>query len=402
MSARRVAIVAGEASGDMLGASLIAAVRARAPDVEFYGIAGPRMMAAGAKSLFPMEKLSVSGYVEVIKHLPEILGIRSQLAKAILADPPDLFIGVDAPDFNLGLETKLKRAGIPTVHYVSPSIWAWRSERLPGIGRAVDRVLTLFPFEDAIYAKAGIAATFVGHPLADSIPMVPDRADARAQLRLPASASAIALLPGSRVPELRHHADLMIDTAKRLYAAHPEVRFFVPLATRETRDHFEARLYAREAAELPLTILFGHARLALQAADVALIASGTATLEAALARCPMVITYRVPRLTYRIMKRKALQPWFGLPNILAGEFIVPELIQDDATAENLSQALSNWLENKVARERLAVRFARIHESLAQGNDERVANALMPYLTAKAAHAEHAHHDAPGLAALRSR
>ena len=266
----------------------------------------------------------------------------------------------------------------------------------------VDRVLTLFPFEDAIYAKAGIAATFVGHPLADSIPMVPDRADARAQLRLPASASAIALLPGSRVPELRHHADLMIDTAKRLYAAHPEVRFFVPLATRETRDHFEARLYAREAAELPLTILFGHARLALQAADVALIASGTATLEAALARCPMVITYRVPRLTYRIMKRKALQPWFGLPNILAGEFIVPELIQDDATAENLSQALSNWLENKVARERLAVRFARIHESLAQGNDERVANALMPYLTAKAAHAEHAHHDAPGLAALRSR
>ena len=217
MSARRVAIVAGEASGDMLGASLIAAVRARAPDVQFYGIAGPRMMAAGAKSLFPMEKLSVSGYVEVLRSLPELLGIRSQLARTILADPPDLFIGVDAPDFNLALEAKVKRAGIPTVHYVSPSIWAWRPERLPAIGRAVDLVLTLFPFEDAIYAGAGIAATYVGHPLADDMPLVPDREDARAQLRLPASAQAIALLPGSRMPELQSHADLMIDTAKRLH-----------------------------------------------------------------------------------------------------------------------------------------------------------------------------------------
>jgi lipid-A-disaccharide synthase len=402
VSARRVAIVAGEPSGDMLGASLIAAVRLRMPDVEFYGIAGPRMMAAGAKTLFPMEKLSVNGYVEVLKSLPELLRIRSQLGKKIVADRPDLFIGVDAPDFNLALETRIKRAGIPTVHYVSPSVWAWRAERIPAIGRAVDRVLTLFPFEDAIYAKAGIASTFVGHPLADGMPLVPDRADARAQLRLPATAAAIALLPGSRVPELESHADLMIDTALRLAATHPEARFFVPLATRETREYFETRLYAREAGDLPLTILFGHARLALQAADVALVASGTATLEAALARCPMVITYKVPRLTYRIMKRKALQPWVGLPNILAGEFIVPELLQDDATPENLAQALANWLDNKIAREKLAARFATIHESLAQGNEQRVADALMPYLTAAAPQPGRTHDHAHGVAALRGR
>jgi lipid-A-disaccharide synthase len=375
----RVGIVAGEASGDLLGAALIRAVRSRFPDTEFYGIAGPRMIGAGARTLVPMEKLSVRGYVEALRSLPELLRIRSDLAATLKADKPDLFIGIDAPDFNLGLETRLKRAGIPTVHYVSPSIWAWRPGRLPAIGRAVDRVLTIFPFEAAIYEKAGIAATYVGHPLADQMPLVPDRADARTQLRLPESVSAVALLPGSRRGELQAHADLFIDTAARLAERRPGTRFFVPLATRETRDYFESRLYAREAQGLELTILFGHARLALQAADVALIASGTATLEGALARCPMVITYRVPALTYRLMMRDPLLPYVGLPNILAGEFIVPELLQAHATPENLEQALSNWLDHKAARGRLEARYAAIHEQLRCGNDERVVQALAPYL-----------------------
>jgi lipid-A-disaccharide synthase len=401
LTARRVAIVAGEASGDTLGAALVRAVREKFPGTEFYGIAGPRMIAAGARTLEPMEKLSVRGYVEVLKSLPELLRLRARLARTLLADPPDLFIGVDAPDFNLALERKLKRAGIATVHYVSPSVWAWRQGRLAAIGRAVDRVLTLFPFEEAIYAKAGIPATYVGHPLADSMPLLADRDDARAQLRLPPGAQAVALLPGSRVGELEAHADLFIDTAILLAKSHPQACFFVPLATRETREYFESRLYAREAAGLPLTILFGHARLALQAADCALIASGTATLEAALARCPMVITYRVPRLTYRLMMRKALLPYVGLPNILAGEFIVPELLQDEATPENLEQALGNWLAHKAARERLESRFAAIHESLAVGNDERVVKALAPYLHAGAVHDPQAQ-GAAEPAALRSR
>ncbi len=376
---RRVAIVAGEASGDLLGAALIRAVRSRFPGTQFYGIAGPQMQAAGATTLVPMEKLSVRGYVEAMRSLPELLRIRSRLAAQLEAEKPDLFIGVDAPDFNLGLEARLKRAGIPTVHYVSPSIWAWRPGRLPGIGRAVDRMLAIFPFEAPLYAKAGIDAVYVGHPLADEIPLAPARAEARVQLRLPEAVCAVALLPGSRRGELQAHADLFIDTASRIAARRPEVRFFVPLATRATRDYFESRLYAREAQGLNLTILFGHARLALQAADCALVASGTATLEGALARCPMVITYKVPALTYRLMMRNALLPYVGLPNILAGEFIVPELLQENATPENLEQALDNWLDHKVARERLLARYAAIHAQLRCGNDERVAQALAPWL-----------------------
>lgn len=383
---RRVAIVAGEASGDLLGAALVRAVRERFPGTEFYGIAGPKMLAAGATTLVPMEKLAVRGYVEALRSLPELLRIRADLAARLAADRPDLFIGVDAPDFNLGLEARLKRAGIPTVHYVSPSIWAWRAGRLPAIGRAADRVLALFPFEPPIYEKAGIAATYVGHPLADEMPLAPDRAEARAQLRLSDSATAVALLPGSRRGELEAHADLFIDTARRLAERRPGTRFFVPLATRQTRDYFESRLYAREAQGLDLTILFGHARLAFQAADAALVASGTATLEGALARCPMVITYRVPALTYRLMMRKALLPYVGLPNILAGEFIVPELLQEHATPGNLEQAIGNWLDHKAARERLQARYATIHQQLRCGNDERVAQALAPWLAPGASHA----------------
>jgi lipid-A-disaccharide synthase len=263
---------------------------------------------------------------------------------------------------------------------VSPSIWAWRPERIATIGRSVDRMLVMFPFEEEIYRKAGIAVDYVGHPMADAMPLVPDRADARAQLRLPPSAVPVALLPGSRVSELELHADLVIETARRLAAARPELRFFVPLATRETREHFERRLYELEARELPITVLFGHARLALQAAEAALVASGTATLEAAIARCPMVVTYRVKPLTHWLVKRKAILPYFSLPNVLSGEFIVPELLQEDATPENLAQALGNWLDNRVAREALRRRFDALHRRLAAGHDERVVRALMPYLS----------------------
>jgi lipid-A-disaccharide synthase len=375
-----IAIVAGEASGDLLGAALIRAVKARFPAARFYGIAGPKMMAEGATTLYPMEKLAVRGYVEVLKHLREILAIRRGLTRRLLDEKPDLFIGVDAPDFNLGLEAKLKAAGVPTVHYVSPSIWAWRPERIESIGRAVDRMLVMFPFERALYEKAGIPVDYVGHPLADSMPVAPDRTGARTQLRLARTGASVALLPGSRMSELEMHADLMIETARLLSAQRPELRFFVPLATRETRDYFETRLYALEARELPVTILFGHASLALHAADVALVASGTATLEAALARCPMVVTYRLKPLTYRLVMRKALLPYFSLPNILAGEFVVPELLQDDATPANLAQALGNWLDNKTACANLRAHFDRLHRSLAAGHDQRVVEALMPYLS----------------------
>ena len=376
---KRVAIVAGEASGDLLGAALIHAIRQRWPEVEFYGIAGPKMIAEGARTLFPMETLAVRGYVEVLKHLREILRIRTGLTRTLLKEKPDLFIGVDAPDFNFGVERKLKAAGIPTVHYVSPSIWAWRYERVRSIAKAVDRMLVMFPFEEKIYRKEGIPVTFVGHPLADAMPQEPDRREARAQLRLGSAAVPVALLPGSRVSELELHTDLLVETARELLKKRPELHFFVPLATRETREYFERRIYELEARELPITILFGHARLALHASEAALVASGTAALEAALARCPMVITYRLSKLTHWLVKRKLLLPYVGLPNVLAGEFIVPELLQDDATPANLAQALGNWLDNKTARDLLRARFARLHAELAKGHDERIAQALAPYL-----------------------
>jgi lipid-A-disaccharide synthase len=246
------------------------------------------------------------------------------------------------------------------------------------IAKAVDRMLVMFPFEEKIYQKEGIPVTFVGHPLADAMAREPDRREARAQLRLGSAAVPVALLPGSRVSELELHTDLLIETARELLKKRPELHFFVPLATRETREYFERRIYELEARELPITILFGHARLALHASEAALVASGTAALEAALARCPMVITYRLSKLTHWMVKRKLLLPYVGLPNVLAGEFIVPELLQDDATPANLAQALGNWLDNKTARDLLRKRFARLHAELAKGHDERIVQALAPY------------------------
>ena len=374
-----IGMVAGEASGDLLGAHLIAALRTQLPDARFIGIGGPKMQAQGLDSLFPMERLAVRGYAEVLRHYPGLVWMRRQLRLALLAARPQLFIGVDAPDFNLGLEAGLKRAGVPVVHYVSPSIWAWRGGRIAAIARSADQVLTLFPFEEAIYRKAGVAATYVGHPLADLIPEQDQTASTRAQLKISPEREVFALLPGSRQSELRYMADTFIATAKLLAQKIEQPLFLVPLVSRETREIFEAALYRANAPELPLTILFGHARDALAAADVALVASGTATLEAALLKKPMVITYKMAGASWLLMRRMGYLPYIGLPNILAGEFVVPELLQHDATPENLAQALHNALRDGVVRARLPQRFAAIHRQLKCDTAEQAARAVLPLL-----------------------
>ncbi len=379
LSPRAIAIVAGEASGDLLGGLLIRALREAGLAADCYGIAGPRMQAQGARSLFAMETLSVRGYVEALANLRQILSIRRRLKTRFLNDRPQLFIGIDAPDFNLALETRLKRAGIATVHFISPSIWAWRRKRIDKIRRAVSHMVLIFPFEEAIYRAAGIPATYVGHPLAHALPEKPDRRLAREKLGLDLDGVYFALLPGSRQSELRHLAGLYLETAKRLYAERPDIRFLVPMATRETRDLFEQAIEASNAFDLPIRIVFGHAHDVLQAADAALVASGTATLEAALLDCPHIITYKVPWLTYQIMKRQAYLPWVGLPNILAGRAVVPEFIQEQANPEALAAALLRLLADMPLREAMLDAFAGIRFSLRRDTPRLIAEALAPYL-----------------------
>ena len=378
MALNEIAIVAGEASGDLLGGLLIHSLRDAGQDVGFHGIAGPKMQAAGARSLFPMETLSVRGYVEALGSLREILGIRRALKRRLLAQPPRLFIGVDAPDFNLSLEAALKRAGIPTVHFIGPSIWAWRPNRIHKIARAASHVLLIFPFEEAIYQQAGIPATYVGHPLAHALPE-PNRAAARERLGLARGGEYVALLPGSRAGELRALGRLYVEAAKRLAQARPQTRFLIPLATRETRQAFERILHEADAGELPLRILFGHAHDAMQAADAALIASGTATLEALLLECPHVISYRVPWLTWQIMKRQALQPWIGLPNILAERVVAPEILQDQATPEALAAAIWELLDNAAARAAQIEEFRVQRARLKRDTPRLIAKAIRPFL-----------------------
>lgn len=375
----QIAIVAGEPSGDLLGSLLIEAVQAAGLSAEFYGIAGPRMQSRGARTLYDMEALAVRGYVETLSNLRRILAIRRGLKRQLLSAPPRLFIGVDAPDFNLTLETALRQAGIPTVQFVGPSVWGWRRSRLKRVRQAATHTLLIFPFEEEIYRRAGIPATYVGHPLAHALP-APDRVSARARLGLQPSAEYVALLPGSRRSELEALGHLYVETAKQILNERPGVRFLVPLASRETRDLFEQAVALSKAHELPLRILYGHAHDALQAADVALIASGTATLEALLLDCPHVITYRVPWLTYQIMKRQAYLPYVGMPNILAGRFIVPELIQDQARPETLAGALLSLLTDKGARQRMCAEFAQSRASLRRNTPRLIAQALAPYLT----------------------
>jgi lipid-A-disaccharide synthase len=374
-----IGIVAGEPSGDLLGGALVAALRVRLPSARFVGIGGPRMIAAGVRSLFPLEKLSVRGYVEVLRHFREIVGIRRDLKKYFLEERPSVFIGIDAPDFNLDLEMALKAAGIPTVHYVSPSIWAWRGARIHKIRRAVSRMLTVFPFEAAIYERAGVPVSYVGHPLADMLAKVPARAEARAELKISSMAPVVALLPGSRVSELESLADLFVAVAEKIAAEVDGVRLLVPLVNRQTRELFEAALYRRESGELNITLLFGHAHEAMAAADVVLVASGTATLEAALLQRAMVITYRMPRVSWWIMNSRRYQPWVGLPNILAGEFVVPELLQDAATPEALSAAVIDLLRDADKRKIIEQRFAQMTADLRRDAAERAAEVVLPYI-----------------------
>lgn len=374
----RIGIVAGEASGDLLGSHLIRALKQKRPDIQFVGIAGPKMMSEGALSLFPIERLSVRGYLEVIKHLWGLLKLRRQLLNHFLDNRLDLFIGIDAPDFNFWLERKLKNKGIKTIHYVSPSIWAWRKNRIKKIKDAVTEILALFPFEPALYQNEGIPVTYVGHPLADILPLVPDVAGAREILKLEASALVIAMLPGSRQSEVQQHADLFVQTAKRIYAERPDAKFLVPLITRETRQIFELVIF-NEPDRLPIELLFGHAHDAMEAADVVIVASGTATLEAALLKKPMVITYRMPNLSWQLLKRMRLQPYVGLPNVLAGKFVVPELLQDDATPDKLADAALKLVSDKDNLLEIEKEFTHIHHSLRQNTAEKAAAAVLAYL-----------------------
>jgi lipid-A-disaccharide synthase len=370
-----IGIVAGEASGDALGAELVDAVRARLPEARFVGIGGPQLEAAGCEAWYPMARLALRGYVEVISALPGLLRLRSDLGRRLLKARVPLFIGIDAPDFNLALESRLKRQGVRTIHYVSPSVWAWRGERIRTMARSADRLLALFPFEPPLYAAAGLPVTFVGHPLAAEAARAPTRRETRDTLRLDAKQPVFALLPGSRVSELEMHSELLLDAAAEILDALPAAQFLVPLVSRETREYFEAVRQRRRLESLPLTILYGHADQALRAADVGLVASGTATLEAALSRCPHLIFYRVNALTARMVARKLLLPYVGLPNVLAGRFVVPEFLQTEATAANLARAAVNLFDDTLTRRRLEALFASMARTLVAETPTLVADAV---------------------------
>ncbi|MEK6244276.1 MAG: lipid-A-disaccharide synthase [Pseudomonadota bacterium] len=374
-------MVATEASGDLLAAHLIAALKARRPQLRFSGIGGPKMIAQGFESHVAMDKLGVRGYAEVLRHYREIMGIRRQIAERMLRERPAVFIGVDSSDFNLDLERTLKDAGIPAIQYVSPSIWAWRGWRTRRIVRSVTHLLAMFPFEPALYEKAGLAVTYVGHPLADVIPMDPDKAKARTELRVPAGSRVVALLPGSRRSELHYMADLFVLTARRLLQDLPGAHFVCPTASRATREMFEAALRRHEARNLPLTLLFGHSHEALAAADIALVASGTATLESALFKTPMVIAYKQSPFTWALMRRMLYLPYIGLPNILAGENLVPEFVQDKATPGNLANALLDLLHDAGAQRRQLEKFREIHVTLQQNTAQKAADAVLAVLDA---------------------
>ncbi|MBV2263627.1 MAG: lipid-A-disaccharide synthase [Thauera sp.] len=375
----RIAMVAGETSGDLLASHLIRALRQHVPDAEFFGIGGPKMQAEGFEVRWPCELLAVHGYVDALKRYRELSGIRRDLLGQIRAERPDAFIGVDAPDFNLWLEGKVRDAGIPAIHFVGPSIWAWRGGRIKRIARSVSHMLCLFPFEPELYERAGVPVSYVGHPLADEFPLEPDRAGARERLGIAAERRVVAMLPGSRQSEVRNLADIFIGTAKTLHERDPERLFLVPLATRETRQLFEEALHRQDASELPIRMLFGHAVEAMTAADVVLVASGTASLEAALLKRPMVITYRIGKWQYRLMKRMAYLPWVGLPNILCGETVVPELLQDEADPEHLAAAIDDWFADDARRAAVEARFTELHHTLRQDTARRAAEAILPYL-----------------------
>lgn len=370
--ARRFAMVAGETSGDLLAGLLLAGMNDRWPGMLARGIGGAAMKRNGFDAWWPSEKLAVRGYVEVLRHYREISGIREQLKRRLLKERPDAFIGVDAPDFNLDLEAGLKDAGIKTVHFVCPSIWAWRPERVCKIQRSVDHVLCIFPFEPDLLARHGIAATYVGHPLANVIPLEPDRSAARRVLGLPDDAEVVALLPGSRRSEIQYLARRFFEAAVHMRSRRPSLRFVVP-AVPALKSAIAAHAQAVGLHEA--LILEGRSHEAMTACDVTLIASGTATLEAALFKRPMVIAYNMHWLSWRIMRRKQLQAWVGLPNILSQEFVVPELIQDAATPQALAEATLAWLDSPQRVASLQSRFTDLHHLLRRDTGRLATDAI---------------------------
>ncbi|MCP5158900.1 MAG: lipid-A-disaccharide synthase [Gammaproteobacteria bacterium] len=377
-----IALVAGELSGDLLGANLIAALKARYPQARFTGIGGPGMVGQGLQSLAPLERLAVMGLVEVLRHLPELLCIRRQLYRQLIADPPAVFIGIDAPDFNLALERRLRARGIPTVHYVSPSVWAWRPWRVRKIARAVHLMLTLFPFEAAFYQDHGVPVHWVGHPLADDIPLRSDASEAQRRLGLSLSTETriIALLPGSRNGEISRMGPLLLDTAHWLHTQQPDVHFLMPAATPQLYATLEA-LRSERAPALPLQLTHGRSREVMTAADVVVLASGTATLEAMLLKRPMVVAYRVAPMTAWIARRLVTIRHFALPNLLAGRELVPEFFQEAATAPHLGAAVLNWLKNSRNVAAVTREFEALHQLLRRNASEQAAASIAGLLKA---------------------
>lgn len=370
----RIGIVAGESSGDLLGAGLVKILRQQYPDAVIEGIAGPRMIEAGCTALFPAEKLSILGLVEVLGHYRELRTIRKQLGEHFLANRPDVFIGIDVPDFNLGLQEKLHRAGIPTVQYVSPQVWAWRRYRIHTIKRALDLVLCLFPFEVEFYRKHGVNAEFVGHPLADSIPLEPDRGAARQRLDLPQPATIIAMLPGSRVSEVKRLARTFIDTARWCARKNPALQFVVPLAGPHVADIFRNEL--GEGHGLNMLLTDGRSHDVMEAADLVLMASGTAALEGMLLKRPVIVAYRMAWLSYQLLRHWVRLPYYSLPNLLANEAIVPEFLQGQAKPEQLGRAIFAYLDDPAGVKKLVQKFTVIHESLRLNTNQRAVAAIL--------------------------
>ena len=373
-----MAMVAGETSGDLLAGLMMQGIRAQWPQANLYGIGGPQMQAQGFNALWSSDKLAVRGYVEVLRHYREIVGIRNQLKAQLLAKPPQIFVGVDAPDFNLDLERDLKQAGIPTVHFVCPSIWAWRADRIEKIKQSVDHVLCIFPFETDLLHAHGIPATYVGHPLAQAIPMHVDTLKARCELKLDPNRPVVALLPGSRESEITYLAERFFQAAILLSQQQPNLQFVLP-AIPAMKSRIECLRDQLGATQVQ--VLKGQSHAALAACDVTLIASGTATLEAALYKKPMVIAYNMNWISWQMMKRKKLQPWVGLPNILAQAFCVPELLQDQATPENMSHAVLDWLRSPEKAKALVGRFEAMHQSLLRDTPKLAAHAIQTLVNA---------------------
>lgn len=373
---QRIAIIAGETSGDTLAAGLIASLKQHWPDASFEGIAGPQMSAAGCTVLVESEKLAVMGLVEVLKHLRPLLAIRRKLLTRWQQNPPDMFIGVDAPDFNLPVEKVLKSQGVPTVHYVSPSVWAWRRKRLITMRESADLLLTLFPFEPQMYAPYGTQATFVGHPRADTLPLQPDRLAARAQLGLPPDNTLVALLPGSRSGEIQRHAGLFLEAAQTLSDPDSAMQFIVPCVHARARAQIAAQL--DQFPELPVSLVDGQATAVMQACDIGLIASGTATLEALLCGLPMVVSYKIAPMSYRLVRWLNLikSESISLPNFLAGDKLVPEILQDDATPDRLAREMQHLLTHDDTRNRMRSQFALIHQQLRKDASKSAALAIV--------------------------